>query len=352
MSTTDDNNEQQCSDSGEMTLNKDKCTSCKQNNIDDITEGINSVAILDDKSICANCGKNGNDVKNTCNKCKMVKYCNAACKKKHRHKHKKECEEYVRVAAEHAAKLHDIELFKQQPPPKEDCPICFLRLPTYRSGWRYFACCGKMICSGCCYAPIYDNQGNEVDNEKCPFCRTPWHSSDEAKVKRYEKRVEANDPHAIYNQGVYFRDAMIGFPQDYNKALELWHQSGYKLGHAKSYGNIGDLYDNGFGAEVDKEKAKHYYELAAMGGDVLARHRLGLEEEEKGNMDRAIRHYMIAARSGDSDSLNMIKKLYTNGHATKEDYTKALQLYQEYLSEIKSVQRDKAAADDEDCRYY
>ena len=40
---------------------------------------------------------------NTCNKCKKVKYCNAACKKKHRHKHKKECEEHLRLAAEHAA---------------------------------------------------------------------------------------------------------------------------------------------------------------------------------------------------------------------------------------------------------
>ena len=53
-------------------------------------------------SVCANCGKEGNDVNNTCNKCKQVKYCNAACKKKHRHKHKKDCEEHQRLAAEHA----------------------------------------------------------------------------------------------------------------------------------------------------------------------------------------------------------------------------------------------------------
>ena len=37
---------------------------------------------------------------------------------------------------------------------------------------------------------------------------------------------------------------------------------------------------------------------------------------------------------------------------TKEDYMKALQLYQEYLDEIKSHQRDEAAAADEKCRYY
>ncbi len=43
----------------------------------------------------------------------------------------------------------------------------------------------------------------------------------------------------------------------------------------------------------------------------------------------------------------------SNGNATKEEYTKALQLYQAYLSEIKSPQRDKAAAAHDECyRYY
>ena len=54
-----------------------------------------------DSFICANCGKEGSDVTNTCNKCKSVKYCNAACKKKHRHKHKKACERYVAAARKH-----------------------------------------------------------------------------------------------------------------------------------------------------------------------------------------------------------------------------------------------------------
>ena len=44
---------------------------------------------------------------NTCNKCKMVKYCNAACKKKHRTKHKKKCERRV-------AELHDEQLYSKR----------------------------------------------------------------------------------------------------------------------------------------------------------------------------------------------------------------------------------------------
>ena len=92
---------------------------------------ITSTGAADSIPVCANCGKEGSDVNNICNKCKIVKYCNAACKKKHRHKHKKECEEHIRLAAEHAAKLHDEKLFKQ-PPPLEDCPICFQQLPVLK----------------------------------------------------------------------------------------------------------------------------------------------------------------------------------------------------------------------------
>ena len=197
-------------------------------------------------SVCANCGKEGEDVNNICNKCKQTTYCNAVCKKKHRHKHKKDCEEHVRLATE----KHDEKLFKQ-PPPAEDCPICFIRLPLLESGQIYQTCCGKMICGGCCYAPVYDNQGNKVDNEKCAFCRAPWLDSDEEEVERerLEKRVKLNDAYATYDLGCCYRDGDDGYPQDYDKALELFHRSG-ELGYAKAYNDIGYAYsNNGEGVE-------------------------------------------------------------------------------------------------------
>ena len=227
-------------------------------------------------SICANCGKEGSDVNNRCNKCKKVKYCNAAFKKKHRHKHKKDCEEHIRQAAEHNAKLHDKELFKQ-PPLKEDCPICFLVLPLNPTGSRYMSCCGKTVCSGCCHAPLYDNQGNKVDNKKCPFCRTRAPTSDEELATSKRKRVEKDDPIAIYNQGVSYAKGSHGFPQDYKKALELWHRAA-ELGFTRAFCNIGCAYEYGRGVEVDKKKALHYTELGAMVGDAAARGNLGLLE--------------------------------------------------------------------------
>ena len=79
---------------------------------------------------------------------------------------------------------------------------------------------------------------------------------------------------------------------------------------------------------------------------------LGNIERREGNADRALKHHMIAVRGGWSESLKTIQKMYSDGHASKDDYTKALQAYQTYLIELKSPQRDKAAAADEQYRYY
>jgi len=207
------------------------------------------------------------------------------------------------------------------------------------------------VCSGCCYAPVYDNQGNEVDNQKCPFCRAPHVIGDEF-LERLMKRVELDDANAIYTLGYYYREGMYGLPQDYAKALELYHRTG-ELGCSEAYSNIGYAYQNGEGVDVDKKKAVHNFELAAMAGDVEARHNLGIKEaRHAGNFDRAVRHFMISARDGKSDSVKCIQDMYSDGQATKDDYTKALKLYQSYLGEIKSDQRDKAATADEENRYY
>jgi len=263
-------------------------------------------------------------------------YCNAACKKRHRHKHKKECERRV-------SELYDEKLFKQ-PPPMEDCPICMIRLPTLATGCTYMACCGKMICIGCIHAPVYDHQGNEVDNEKCPFCRTPSPISYEEMIKRFEKRADLNDPRGICNLGSFYTQGLYGLPQNDVKALELYHRAG-ELGDADSLHNISAAYMNGSnGVEIDKKTSKHYYELAAIKGNAYSRHNLGSIEYRAGNIDRALKHFLIAVKGGTAKSLSNIKNIYSRGHATKDDYAKALRSYQAYLDEIKSNQRDEAAA--------
>jgi len=321
--------------------NNDSASKSNDDDVCEVNDMLQNMSTADNNmSLCANCGKEG--ASNTCNKCKQVRYCNAVCKKKHKHKHKKECERRV-------AELHDKELFKQPPRDKDDCPICFRRLPHLNTGSAYMSCCGKLICSGCGHAPVYDYQGNEMIEKICSFCRSPVPTSEEGTVERYKKRVEAGDPVAMCNQGNWYFYGELGFPQDNAKAFELWHKAG-KLGYASAFCCIGIAYSREW---KDKKKATHYWELAAMGGNAMARHCLGNSELLAGTVNRALKNYMIAVRDGCPNSLEMIKQMYSRGHATKDDYMKALQSYQTYLGEIKSDQRDKAAAAcEEDYRYY
>jgi len=327
---------------------KDGASKSNDNVVCEVNEKLQNMSTADmstdDVSVCANCGKEGNsnEISNMCNKCKQVKYCNAACKKKHRHKHRKECEEYLKRAAKHEAELHDEKLFKQ-PPPEEDCPICMLRLPCLGTGSVYMACCGKIICRGCIYA--FQSRITKDEHDVCPFCRTPPPPTNDEIVKRYKQRMQMNDARATYNIGCFYANGKFDLPQNRAKALELWHQAG-ELGCAVANSCIGNVYTFSKGVKRNENKANRHYELAAMGGDVEARCNLGVYEIKKGNLDRGLKHYMIAVKDGSSTSLENIKMLYLNGYVMKDDYTEALRSYQAYLDEVKSDQRDEAAAAD------
>ena len=351
-SSSNDDTHKYCDEGGGGgASSKEMCTSCEQNknvsssgssaNIDAaVVVGIDGITMSDTKlSVCANCGKKGSDM-NICNRCNSVKYCNAACKKKHRSKHKKKCDRRV-------AELHDEALFKQ-PPTLEDCPICMIRLPEMEGGRKYYTCCGKIICSGCSHANMKRSKGQIL----CPFCRTPEPTSNKEELKRNIKRVEMKDFYAMYEYGCCFDRGKLGCPQNLVKALEQFHRAG-ELGCAEAHNKIGYAYYYGKGVQRDMKKAAYYWEISAVNGDAKARHNLGAEEKDAGNMERALKHFMIAVECGISASLDTIKRLYMNGHATKEDYAKALQAYQSYLDEIRSDQRDDAAAHDSNqYKYY
>ena len=142
-------------------------------------------------------------------------------------------------------------------------------------------CCGKVICSGCLHAPRYDYLGNKVDNRKCPFCRAPYPDTEEEAVKQLNKRMEVDDAQAIGLLASYYREGKYEYPQDHTKALELFHQAG-ELGSTDAYNSIGYLYEHGEGVEEDKKKARHYFELAAIGGNEVARHNLGIMKKKRG----------------------------------------------------------------------
>ena len=153
--------------------------------------------------------------------------------------------------------------------------------------------------------------------------------------------MEKGNADAYYLLGGFYRNGTCGMPQDWAKANELFLKAG-ELGCAEAYFNLGNTYNNGEGVEIDKKKARHYYELAAMNGHVGARHNLGNVKGKAGNYKRAFKHCLISARAGDKLSLDTVKGVYMTGHVTKEEYANALREYHKSQEEMKSEARDIA----------
>ena len=332
--------------------------------VNNITEDFNSIAI-NDASVCANCGKEGSDVNNTCNKCKSVMYCNAACKKRHRHKHKKDCEEHQRLAADQeltrvaelhvgrslssqlkekidqltcekeAAELLEEALF-EDPPPPDECPICLI---PYNEGKEslFKSCCGKIICNGCIYA-MKTSGGKDL----CAYCREPAPANHEMELQRTRKCAEGGNAAAYNMLGGFYASGYKGVvPQDYQKANELWLRSG-ELGWAYGYYNLGLSYLDGKGVQVDVKKACMYWGLAAMKGHAGAHHNLGCMDNHVSNYHRAFKHFMFAASAGYESSLSWVQEGYKKGFVTKEEYSDTLRAYQKSCDVVESKEREKA----------
>ena len=175
----------------------------------------------------------------------------------------------------------------------------------------------------------------------CVFCRTPFPNNDADILALIQKRVAKEDPVAISHLGGKYFDGANGLKKDMQKAMELWTEAA-ELGSIEALYNLGVVYDSGEVVQQDEAKAAEFYTKAAMQGHVEGRHNLGCIEEEKGNYDRAVRHWLISAKMGDKDSLERIRKMFMAGLATKEQYAEALKGYQDAVEETKSHDRDEA----------
>jgi len=114
------------------------------------------------------------------------------------------------------------------------------------------------------------------------------------------------------------------------------------LGHAEAHYQLADLYRNGLGVEKDRGREIHHLEEAAIGGHPNARYNLGWEEEESGNIERAVKHWIISANLGDDDSIKPLMKYFKEGFVSKEDLAATLRAHQAVVDATKSPQREAA----------
>ena len=138
--------------------------------------------------------------------------------------------------------------------------------------------------------------------------------------------------------------------EDYDelKALNYWVRA-IEVGCKESYNNIATYLAEGVVASVDKEKANLFDRMGAAKGCIIARNLLGCYEYfDKGNHEKGIRHWKIAAAAGNQISLNQLKKIYiADGELpgkefiSKEDLDKAFRICHETQQEFKREGRGK-----------
>jgi TPR repeat protein len=104
------------------------------------------------------------------------------------------------------------------------------------------------------------------------------------------------------------------------------------------------VYRRGEGVEKDEEKEVYHLKKAAIGGQHDARYNLGHMEEENGNMERAVKHFIIAANLGDEESMKELWRHYSKGDITKEDLDATLRTHHAAIDERKSPEREAAEA--------
>ena len=198
-------------------------------------------------------------------------------------------------------------------------------------------CCLKMICNGC------DLAVEKRGMFDCAFCRTPYPKDDAHRLAMIHARVAKKDPDAINFLGHKYYQGDLGLQKDKRKAVELWTEAA-ELGSVHAFFNLGVDHYYGRGVQQDMAKAAEFYTKAAMQGHVESRSNLGCIEEQEGNYDRAVRHFLISAKMGDQPSFESMKSAFMRGLATKEQYAEALKGYQDSVEEMKSHDRDEAKA--------
>ena len=294
-----------------------------------MSTNLEELAVEADDVCCACCGiAQVDDIKlMDCDGCDLVKYCSIKCRENHREQHEEECKN-------RKAELRDKELF-EQPDGSDygDCPICFLPMPIDPRKSSFYTCCCKLVCNGCVYANYKSN-----GNNKCPFCREPAVIGDEENFKRVMERAKVNDPNALRKMGKSRYDE-----GDTDKAVEYWTKAA-ELGDAAAHYQLGLMYRQGRGVEKDEEKEVYHYEKAAIGGHPDARYNLAIIEGNNENIERAAKHFIIAAKLGHEKSMQALWKFYSRGYITKEKLDATLRAHQSAIDATKSAQRDAAEA--------
>ncbi len=171
----------------------------------------------------------------------------------------------------------------------------------------------------------------------CPFCRKHPPNTKEEADELTMKRIEANDPFALRQEGT-----ILLVKGDYSPAFEYFTKAA-DLGDIDAHYKLGTMYYQEKGVQKDQEKMKYHLEKAAIDGHPDARYLLGFVEYDNYNVERAVKHWVIAATQGDDNSIKKLMEAFQKGAFNKDELAVTLRAHKAAIDATKSEQREAGA---------
>lgn len=150
--------------------------------------------------------------------------------------------------------------------------------------------------------------------------------TDNLEVRAYDK-----DARAQYVLGVNYDMGRNGLQQNFATAMQ-WYQQSAENGYGKADTQLGYMYLNGCGTDVDYDKANTYFQEAVKQGDPegnVGLARVLLARDSTANAAAAYNANTPAVTAGNPDGLLLQAYMQLNGIGCTQDQTGALNLYTE-----------------------
>ena len=140
-------------------------------------------------------------------------------------------------------------------------------------------------------------------------------------------KADQSDVKAMIKLADYYRGI-----DNLDKAFKYVHKStlySYPEGERK----LGYYYERGIGCDKDLVKARQYYELAAMHGDIKAKYNIGLFYYRNKQYPQAFNLVKESAEMNYSKAILLLAYFYEHGVNVEQDYVKARECYLKALEQ-------------------
>ncbi len=143
--------------------------------------------------------------------------------------------------------------------------------------------------------------------------------------------ADNGDPKAQYSLGKLYETGGQGESAQYKEAVK-WYLKAAEQGIAAARNNLGRLFAQGKGVELDRTKAVEYWQLAAQSKHAMAQYNLGLAyfrgEGIEQNVEQAVFWFHQSANNGVGGAQYALGEVYRLGLSVPEDMVMAKQWYQ------------------------